>query len=121
MPDASFVEFRAVAGRQMLAQALWRRWITTRGDLLDDPDYGTNLVDYINEDIDVGTVSKIVAAAVAEAMKDERVVKVKGTGRFDETERGTLYLEFTIFDGDGPFTLTLAVTDVTVSLLTVNP
>ena len=46
--DDTMSDFRTVSGRVALAQALVRRWITERGELLDDPSYGTDLTDFLN-------------------------------------------------------------------------
>lgn len=111
-------DFQVVSGRTALAQALLRRWTTDRGQLIDDPNYGDNLENYINDDMSIADIAKAQQAAVNEALKDERVVDCTSIASFDDS--GVLTLEFTITDGDGPFSLTLAVTDVTVDLLTVG-
>jgi len=108
-------DFRPVSGRTGLAQALYRRWTTDRGMLLDDSNYGTNLVDYINDDITPNDIPAILAAAFAEARKDERVVDITGTGEL--TSAGTLLLSFEVIDGAGPFALTVTVDQVSVELL----
>jgi phage baseplate assembly protein W len=112
------VDFLNVSGRTALAQALFRRWTTDRGTLIDDPNYGTNLSDYINDDLGPGDVAKIRAAAESEALKDERVLDITSIGEL--TQEGVLNLTFTIVDAAGPFTLTVAVSDVTVDLLRVD-
>lgn len=111
-------DFQPVAGSLGLAQALYRRWTSDRGSLIDDPMYGTNLTDYINADVTDGDIANLLAAAYAEALKDERVIEITGTHELDDD--GVLRIEFTVTWGEGPFTLTLAVSAVTVELLTVE-
>lgn len=117
--DDCMSDFRTVSGRTALAQSLYRRWTTDQGTLIGDPNYGKNLTNYINDDVTTAEIGQIVAIAVAEAKQDERVVDITGEGRL--AEDGTLYLTFEVIDGQGPFTLTIAVSAVTVTLLTVDP
>lgn len=108
---------RVVSGRMALAEALIRRWSTPRGRLIDDPNYGTSLADSLNDDMRVGDIVRLQAAAEAEARKDERVADISSTALF---VGNALTLTFSITDGEGPFTLTIAVTSVSVSLLQVS-
>ncbi len=114
--DDIFGEGRTVGGRTALAQALWRRWTTDRGTLIDDKNYGTNLTDFINDDMGKGVVAQALWAACSEAQKDERVLKCDGIARID---RGILFLDFLITDGAGPFDLTVSISSLTVELLKV--
>lgn len=111
-------DFRTVSGRRALAEALWRRWTTDRGGLIDDPNYGENLTDHINDDMSPGDVQRALLAAMVEARKDERIVDIKGEVKLGAD--GVLTMTFEIDDGAGPFSLTAAVSDVTVDLLTVE-
>ncbi len=116
--DDLMADFRTVSGRTALAHALYRRWTSDRGSLLDDPNYGTNLTDWINEDVGTGTIPAIIAAACAEARKDQRVVDISGEGEL--LDSGVLMLKFEVEDGEGPFTLTISVDDVTIELLDIQ-
>ena len=113
-------DFRPVSGRRALAEALIRRWTTDRGGLIGDPNYGENLTDNINDDIGPGDIGKIQAKAQAEALQDERVLSITSVAEFD-AETGELTIEFTVVDAKGPFSLTVSVDEVTVSLLEVQP
>lgn len=110
-------DFREVSGRRALAQSLARRWVTPRGRLIDDPNYGTDLTSEINDDLTAADLARIQAAAAAEGLKDERVIDLTSDATFSS---GVLTMNFVITDGQGPFSLTLAVSAVTVDLLTVN-
>ena len=115
--DASF---RLVSGRQALAQAIARRLSTRRGELAvigDDPDYGLDVRDFLNDDVGAVGTFEIEAAVSAEVLKDERVASATVTAQIVS---GALLLAIGLVDGDGPFRLTLAVSDVTVTILKVQ-
>ncbi len=111
-------DFRTVSGRQALAEALVRRWTTPRGGLIGDPNYGTDLTEYINDDYGPGDLAKIIARAEAEALQDERVESI--SSRAEISDAGVLRIEFTITEASGPFSLTVSVDNVTVDLLEVQ-
>lgn len=106
-----------VTGRRLLAEAVFRRLITPRGMLIDDPEYGTDITNMINDDMTPTEIEALRAAIVHECGKDERVESAtvaiaappSGTGRYTIT--------ITLEDADGPFDLTLSVNDVTVEML----
>ena len=72
--DLSMPSYMA-KGFQVVAEAVLRRWSTTRGRLVDDPNYGENLVDMISDDLSPRDVARKQQALAAEAQKDERVLK----------------------------------------------
>lgn len=113
--DAAAVE---VSGRLCLAQAIARRLTTPRGRLLDDPNYGYDLTQFVNDDLAPADLAKIRAFAEAECLKDERVRGVTITLTLAAT--GVLVVTVALVDGDGPFTLVLSVTSVTATLLNVQ-
>jgi hypothetical protein len=108
-----------VTGRLMLAQALIRRWTTPRGRLLDDPNYGYSVTDELNDDIGPYDISRIASNMDAEAVKDERVVSSSTTVQFIAST-GVLNTSSIINDGSGPFPLVLAISAVTVEILSQN-
>lgn len=110
---------RTVTGPEALAQALARRLSTPRGALAaigDDPDYGTDLRDYVGADTGAGAEAEIEAAVRAECLKDERVrdvdVTVSIAGR-------ALTVGVRVASTAGALRLVLAVSAVTVDLLKV--
>lgn len=110
---------RTVSGPEALAQALARRLQTPRGALAaigDDPDYGTDLRDYVGEDVGAGAEAQIEAAVRAECLKDERVRDVEVTASI--TDR-TLTVGVRIASTAGSLRFVLAVSAVTVDLLKV--
>jgi hypothetical protein len=104
-----------VSGRKCLGQALYRRLISTRGCLLDDPNYGTDVTQFILDDIAPDDVIRVAHAIDAEMIKDPRVVASSTVGEFRPA--GDLQMTVTITDGAGPFALVLGVSAVTVTIL----
>lgn len=106
-------------GRQLLAEALLRRLITDNGALLDDPDYGYNLFDFLNAEITPKTLSEMAARISAQFELDDRVqrgatrVEVSYTG-------GALIVTAVVRDGVGPFPFTLAISEVTATILRIG-
>lgn len=103
-----------VTGRTLLTQALIRRISTPRGRLLSNANYGYDVVGEVNDDIDPTSVPTIASNMDQEFMKDERVVSSTTTATLTN---GVLYTSTTIVDGDGPFSLVLSISNVTVQIL----
>lgn len=104
-------------GRVCLAQALARRLITPRGGLLDDPNYGYDLTGFLNDDVSHATLASMQGQIVAEMMKDERVIAATASVVF---VAGQLIVTISITDSVGPFPLVLAVSSVTVQVLSIG-
>lgn len=102
-------------GRACLAQAIARRLITPRGGLIDDPNYGYDLTQFVNDDLDVPDLARIEANTVAECNKDERVSST--TVKLTLAASGLLIVTVSLEDSAGPFSLVLSVTDVTIQIL----
>lgn len=110
---------RTVSGNEALAQALARRLQTPRGALAaigDDPDYGTDLRDFVGEDTGIGAEAEIEAAVRAECLKDERVRDVDVTAVIRDR---ALTVSLRVASTAGEVRLVLAVSAVTVDLLKV--
>lgn len=111
MPSTMSTGFRCVA------EAIARRWQTPRGGLIDDPNYGFNLSDFVGDDLGKGDLARIAASARAEAEKDERVVSCDVTV--------TVLAEVMIVVGKvttsaGPFQMVVSIAGVSVTLLQVT-
>ena len=109
--------FATVSGRNNLIAALIRRLLTPKGRLLDDPNYGFSIQDYINDDIDSRKISLISSFVDAELKQDERVLISKTTATYNNR---VLTLDIQVTDGEGPFRLVLSVDSLNVSLLQVG-
>ncbi len=108
MPATMATGFRCVA------EAIARRWQTPRGGLIDDPNYGYDLSDFINADIDLTDLPQIAQSAGAEAEKDERVLSCDVT---IQLIAGVMIVAGPVRTAQGPFQLVVSVSQVTVTLL----
>lgn len=109
-----------VSGRAGLIEALIRRLTTARGRLIDvvipstTADYGTHVVQWINDDLDPTVLASVGPSVQAELEKDERVLSALCT----VTQAGdVLILSITVTDGAGPFPLVLSVSQATIQVL----
>lgn len=112
---------RLVSGRAMLAQAIGRRITTRPGSLAwigESASYGLDVRDQVGSDTDARTAFALAASVQAEVLLDERVRACEVTAT---VVSGVLSLVLRLADADGPFRLTLAVSDVTIDLLRVTP
>ena len=106
-----------VSGRMCAVQAWARRLITPRASLVDDPNYGYDLSDYIDADVTEQEIKEIQGGVDEELVKDERCLSCASTVTFLS---GKLRVVAVCVDADGPFKLTLEVTNVTVEVLEVT-
>lgn len=104
-----------VSGRVCLLQALARRLSTPRGRLVDDPNYGFDLTDSINDDVGPAELARLKTGAEAECLKDERVIGITVT--LDLLSSGVLVVSVVVSDEVGDFSAVLAVSDVSISIL----
>lgn len=104
-----------VTGRLLLAQAIARRYMTPRGRLIDDPNYGFDLTQYVNDDLSQADIARIQAGAQAEAEKDERVESANVT--INLSTAGIMIVTVVLVDSQGPFTLVLSVNSVSIQVL----
>lgn len=102
------------SGFRVVAEAIARRWQTPRGGLINDPDYGFSILDYLQGDLAKADLARIASGASAEAEKDERVLSCDAEVDFS---LGTLTVKATVNTAAGPFPLVLAVNQLTVALL----
>lgn len=114
--DPGMVE---VTGRTCLVQALARRLITARGTLIDDPNYGFDLNQFLNDDLDAADVARIGSGIDAEFLKDERVLSSTTTAVLNVG--GALVVTAQIQDQQGPFKLVLSVGSVSATILSITP
>ncbi len=105
------------SGFRVVAEAIARRWQTPRGALINDPNYGFDLSDFVNDDLSKAELSRIAHQAGAEAEKDERVLSCEVTVTF--LTGGNLSVVGKVETAAGPFSLVVGVSQVSVSLLQV--
>ena len=112
-----------VTGTVLVGQAIARRLSTPRGGLIDDPNYGYDLTQWLNADVGPQDLGQIQANTQAECLKDQRITSavVTVTPPASALIQGVtaiyMMVSIVLTTGAGPFTLTLAVSNVTVVLL----
>jgi hypothetical protein len=107
-----------VSGRVAYAQAIARRLIAPAGSLFYDTDYGFGLSGFLSAPI-VGTTGKIEAGIERECFKDERTKDVDAEVTFDEAAKA-LTARVDLTDAEGPFALTLSVSELSTQVLLEN-
>ena len=107
------------SGFQCVGEAIARRWGTSPGQLIDDPNYGYNLTDLVSDDIDASDLPRIQQRAAAEALKDERVLGC--IVQMTLPTSGVLTVTAQVTTAAGPFKLVVAVSAVTTAILLVSP
>ncbi len=117
-------EGRMVTGFMVLAEALIRRWTTPRGMLLRFPNYGTDVRENLNEDVDALSLERIRAELRAEALKDERVHEctiVEASTLAEVIATGVVRVKLSIEVADGAvFPLTIDVSAAKVAIVGVE-
>lgn len=109
-----------VSDTDNLGQALVHRFITPRGGLFYDPNYGSDLRAYVNDTMNAAKLAAVKADVQAEAIKDERVLSCLASATFNFQTK-TLTVEVAVQTATGPFFLVVAVTSLTVELLRFTP
>lgn len=109
---------REVGGNLVLAQWAARCLQTPTGQLLDDPQYGYDLTQWINQDVEIGApqVAQIKSAIVKALLRDERILSAQVTAVFQASAE-MLIVTIQLTPASGPFTLVLQVSAVNVTLL----
>ncbi len=115
--DLSMPSYMA-KGFQVVAEAVLRRWSTTRGRLVDDPNYGTNVTDSISDDLSPRDIARLNQSLAAEAQKDERVLKAVVSVTLTA---GVLIVTGAIQTAQGAFKLVVSASQAGVQLLQVSP
>jgi hypothetical protein len=116
--DISMPSYMA-SGNQAVAEAILRRWTTTQGELIDDPNYGRNVYDLIGDDLSPRDLAMQGQQFGAEAEKDPRVTSCRVVITMDA--QGNLTFTAAVVTALGPFPLVVSVNAVTLALLLVQP
>lgn len=101
-----------VSGRLALAQAVARRWLTVPGSLWYAPTYGAGLLTALSGSVQ--SVDEWSRRLESEALKDERLLECTAAVAFANEQ---LSVRGRLVDADGPFSLTLDVSNLTVNIL----
>jgi hypothetical protein len=108
--------FPLVSERTCLIQAIARRFITTRGSLVEDLDYGFDLRSWLGESVGNLEFFQLQSGVEAECYKDERIESASAKLTFTPSAN-RIVIELRLTDGDGPFTLVVAIDEVSVEFL----
>lgn len=102
----------------VVVNAAFRRLITDRGQLLDDPNYGFDVRQAWNQATSDATLEQLETSARSEVLKDDRVEDATVTLTRDPVDRTavTFDLSLQLFDVDGTFALTFRVSERGVEL-----
>ncbi len=118
---------RLATGAELVAQALFRRLITSRGTLQDGPDgevYGLDLQDFIGSVGPRNAIDALPDVVRAEMVKDDRVesaeAAVDAVYATDGTVTLTISISVTLADEGGDFVLTVAASEVSTAFLGVS-
>ncbi len=107
-----------VSGETLLGQAALIRLSTPRGSVIDAPDDGIDLVDWLSRDMSPDEVARLQGTIEEELLKDERFIAARAV--VDVTElltAGTMRVELELDGGPGPFRLVLGVSAAGVAIL----
>jgi hypothetical protein len=116
--DLSMPSYMAT-GNQVVAEALLRRLGTTRGQLIDDPNYGYNVMDLVSDDLGPKDIAYAQQQIAQECLKDERVSGASVT--LVLSVAGLLTISIFVTTAAGPFKLVVSVSATSVTLLLVSP
>lgn len=108
--------FSLITGPRVVAEAIGRRLQTPRGALVRNPEYGTDLRQWVNASLTPARRAALRSAIAAEASQDPRVDSIDVVLVEDGN---SLTVSITGTCAAGPFELVLDVADLTVDLLTV--
>lgn len=109
--------FALITGPRVIAEAVARRLMTPRGGGLHyDLAYGYDVRSLLNGSFSNAQIAAIGGEIEQEVLKDERVLAASVTMRFTQAT-GSLLITIALTAADGPFTLVLDVTAVSVSIL----
>ena len=103
-------------GLDVLAQSLVRRQMTPRGSALDAPNDGIDVRTLIKTGMTQTEVSQIPGTIRNELLRDQRVRSCTVTATFNQVTN-TMTIVENIQSAVGPFTLTLLVSQVSVTAI----
>lgn len=103
------------SGLANLREALIRRLQTRRGGLWYDPTYGTDLREWLNENLTPATLYGLQRSIALELQKDPRVLRADATTIQVATRHVMIRVD--VETTEGPFNLILNITDLSVEAL----
>ncbi len=105
-----------LGGNANLGQALAHRLTTPTGSLFYDANYGLDTRQFLEETVDYNFLQSCAMQVQQQIQLDERVVSSTVNVTFDLSQ-DLLTIQMNVTSTDGPFVFVLAVTSLTVTLL----
>lgn len=105
-----------VSGNVAVGQAMVRRLLTPSQGLIDDPTYGLDVSAMIDSVQSDASINAIFRAMDQQFLKDQRVQTSRTTGAYANQ---TLTTTSRIVTAQGPFSLVLSISAVSVTVLSM--
>lgn len=118
-PDGSLdidASMREISGIHVLAQSLIMRQFTPTGSSIANPDDCIDLRNYLSAGLTQAQIQQIGAVIQSQLRRDQRVQSVAVNVSFNSSN-STLTVVENVVSSAGPFTLTLAVSNVNIAIL----
>jgi hypothetical protein len=103
-------------GFRVLAEAICRRLVTPRGQMLFEPNYGFDVRSFLNAPIRMPELAAIKAGVEDQCEADERAVSAECSPEFNP-QTGILKLPISVETAEGPFQLVALVNNLNLTLL----
>ena len=107
-----------VTGIDVLAQSIVRRHLTAKGSDISSPNDGIDVRTFIKNGLTQQELSLFAVVIQQELIRDQRVLPSTTVQATFNPQTRVMTLNETIQTASGPFSLTLAVSDVSVEVLT---
>ena len=111
---------RMVSGRRAILEAILRRWITPKGRLGYNGNYGFCVPDYINDDVSPRDLAAIRTGMIRQAMEDERVLSCDIAITVPPNGIGKYTFTASLEDAEGPFTGTFVLDKINILKIVSN-
>lgn len=103
-------------GRAVLAERLVRRQTTPRGSVIDAANECFDIRDWLSKEFNDANMSKLRGTIKQELLNDPGVLTVEVQTTYNAADRSFKVVE-SVVSSDGPFTLTLSVSQLSIDLL----
>lgn len=111
----------AGASTQAVAEAIYRRLTTPHGSVPDDPDYGLDLLEFLNRGLTRRSLFEIPGFIRGELDKDDRILTdALSVTMATSPDLKSFEVNIRCEDAGAPYSLTLAVTDGVVLLTEIQ-
>jgi hypothetical protein len=110
-------DMQEATGNDVLIQSIVRRHLTIKGSDIASPNDGIDVRVYIKAGLTQTDISGIAAAVQQELVRDQRILPSTTVTASYNTETLVLTLNEVIQTASGPFSLTLAISQVTVDVI----